>query len=336
MLGISAITILSSIVYQRSGLSSMIKTRAIVLHRFPYSDSSFIVKVLTEESGIVSFIVKGGKKKESPFRGALDPLALSEVVFRQNPNTELQFIKEATLLDWRKDMRNDLLSLAKAQVITEMILRYAPQGVPLQEEFERLEQSLREFNETCGSSANAANSATSSSKLNAEQNATPSASAPATSADSPSTNSATSASAIANATDSLSTKSVTSANTVATPLAPHKSNIFARWLLDTCDMWGYNLDLETCSRCGHTLDKPAADFFPETGGFVCHACLGVETPRARTETLQGLWALHSGNKIEHPEFTENALLAYLRHHIGFLKEIHSIKFLNETRKLFGK
>ena len=293
----------------------MIKTRAIVLHRFPYSDSSFIVKVLTEESGIVSFIVKGGKKKESPFRGALDPLALSEVVFRQNPNTELQFIKEATLLDWHKDLRNDLLSLAKAQVITEMILRYAPQGVPLQEEFERLEQSLREFNETCGSSANAANAATSSSMQNAEQNATPSLNA-----------SATSASAIANSAESLS----------AIPASAHKSNIFARWLLDTCDMWGYNLDLETCSRCGHTLDKPAADFFPETGGFICHACLGVETPRARTETLQGLWALHNGDKIEHPEFTENALLAYLRHHIGFLKEIHSIKFLNETRKLFGK
>jgi len=311
----------------------MIKTRAIVLHRFPYSDSSFIVKVLTEESGIVSFIVKGGKKKESPFRGALDPLALSEVVFRQNPNTELQFIKEATLLDWHKDLRNDLLSLAKAQVITEMILRYAPQGVPLQEEFERLEQALREFNETCGSSANAANAATSSSMQNAEQNATPSVNA-----------SATSASAIANSAESLSTKSATSASAPTTsaeslsaiPASAHKSNIFARWLLDTCDMWGYNLDLETCSRCGHTLDKPAADFFPETGGFVCHACLGVETPRARTETLQGLWALRNDDKIEHPEFTENALLAYLRHHIGFLKEIHSIKFLNETRKLFGK
>ena len=252
----------------------MIKTRAIVLHRFPYSDSSFIVKALTEECGIISFIVKGGKKKESPFRGALDPLALSEVVFRQNPNTELQFIKEATLLDWRKDLRNDLLSLAKAQVMAEMIMRYAPQGVPLQEEFERLEEALSEFDTT--------------------------------SADSHSTNSA----------------------------PPHKSNIFARWLLDTCEMWGYNLDLETCSRCGKALDKPAADFFPETGGFICHACLGVETPRARIETLNGLWALRCVQQIEHPEFTENALLAYLRHHIGFLKEIHSIKFLNETRKLF--
>ncbi len=286
----------------------MLKSRAIVLHRFPYSDSSWIVKALTEESGIVSFIVKGGKRKESPFLGALDPLALSEVVFRQNPNTELQFIKEATLLDWRKNLRNDLLSTAKAQVMTEMIMRYAPQGVPLQEEFERLEQSLSEFDETCGSSdATNANSANASSSVRSSTMA-----------------------------DSLSTNSATSARTFATPHTAHNSNIFARWLLDTCDMWGYNLDLETCCRCGKTLDKPAADFYPETGGFVCHACLGVDTPRARTETLNGLWALRTGEKIEHPEFTENALLAYLRHHIGFLKEIHSIKFLNETRKLFGR
>jgi DNA repair protein RecO (recombination protein O) len=99
-------------------------------------------------------------------------------------------------------------------------------------------------------------------------------------------------------------------------------------------MWGYNLDLTTCSRCGRTLEKPAADFFPETGGFVCQACLGVEHPRARLETLNGLWALQTDGKIERSEFTENALLTYLRHHIGFLKEIHSLKFLNETRKLF--
>ena len=214
----------------------MLKSRAIVLHRFPYSDSSWIVKALTEESGIVSFIVKGGKRKESPFRGALDPLALSEVVFRQNPNTELQFIKEATLLDWRKDLRNDLLSTAKAQVMTEMIMRYAPQGVPLQEEFERLEQALHEFNETCGSSdATNANSANASSSVRSSTSA-----------------------------DSLSTNSATSARTFASPHTAHNSNIFARWLLDTCDMWGYNLDLTTCCRCGKTLDKPAADFFPET------------------------------------------------------------------------
>lgn len=241
----------------------MIKSRAIVLHRFPYSDSSWIVKVLTEECGIVSFIVKGGKRKDSPFKGALDPLSLSEIVFRQNPNAELQFLKEASVIEWHPQLRENLLDSAKAQVMTEIVLRYAPAGVPLEGEFALLENALREF-DGAGST----------------------------------------------------------------------SGVFARWLLDTCDLWGYNLDLGTCSRCGKPLAEPAADFHPESGNFVCKDCLGVETPRARPETLIGFWNLRTGNAIERPEFTENALLAYLRNHVGFVKEIHSLKFLNETRKLF--
>ena len=242
----------------------MIKSRAIVLHRYAYSDSSWIVKALTEECGIVSFIVKGGKRKESPFKGALDPLALSEVVFRQNPNAELQFVKEATILDWHRNMRDDLLNTAKAQVMTEIVLRYAPAGVPLEGEFSLLENALKALDAPCP-----------------------------------------------------------------------PSNVFAQWLLDICDLWGYSLDLQTCSRCNRPIDGAAADFHPETGAFVCKGCLGVDTPRARPETLLGFEALRNGNTaIAHPEFTENALLAYLRNHIGFLREINSLKFLNEARKLF--
>lgn len=252
----------------------MIKSRAIVLHRFPYSDSSWIVKVLTEERGIVSFIVKGGKRKDSPFKGALDPLSLSEIVFRQNPNAELQFLKEASVIEWHPQLRENLLDSAKAQVMTEIVLRYAPAGVPLEGEFALLENALAALD------------------------------APA-------------------APDSANSDT-----------AGSTSGVFARWLLDTCDLWGYNLDLGTCSRCGKPLAEPAADFHPESGNFVCKDCLGVETPRARPETLIGFWNLRTGNAIERPEFTENALLAYLRNHVGFVKEIHSLKFLNETRKLF--
>ena len=264
----------------------MIKSRAIVLHRYAYSDSSWIVKALTEECGIVSFIVKGGKRKESPFKGALDPLALSEVVFRQNPNTELQFVKEATLLDWHKDMRDDLLKTAKAQVMTEIVLRYAPAGVPLEGEFSLLEEALA--------------------ALSLPANNAPDIKPPA-----------------GNAPESKP------------PANIPPSNVFAQWLLDICDLWGYTLDMHTCSRCGHQIEGAPADFHPETGAFVCKSCLGVESPRARKETRDGFYALRTGQgAIANPEFTENALLAYLRNHIGFLREINSLKFLNEARKLF--
>lgn len=261
----------------------LVKSRCIVLHRFPYSDSSFIVKALTEESGVVSFILKGGKRKDSPFKGALDPLAESEVVFRENPQKAggdgLLFVKEATLLNWRGHMRDDLMSQAVAQVMAEIVMRYAPPGVPLQDEFTLLNNALEELERAHSSDQ-------------------------------------TSTDAAANGTG-------TSAN-----------NVFAQWLLDTCDLWGYHLDLSTCSRCERELDQAAADFHPESGGLICRACLGVESPRARIQTVQGLWSLAYGQSIgESRVFVENALLAYLRNHIGFLKEIHSLQWLQEIRKL---
>lgn len=263
----------------------MIKTRAIVLHRFPYSDSSWIVKALAEETGTVSFIVKGGKRKDSPFRGALDPLALCEIVYRENPNTELQFLKEASVINWHAHLREDLLALAKAQVMAEIVLRYAPAGVPLEGEFSLLEEALAALDVPAGNAP--------------EQDAAPSLPAG-----------------------------------IKPPA--NKSGVFARWLLDICELWGYHLDMSSCNRCDHQIEGVPADFHPETGAFVCKSCLGVETPRARPETLAGFEALRTGRAIAHPEFVENALLAYLRSHIGFMREINSLKFLNETRKLYDR
>lgn len=121
------------------------KTNVIVLHRFPYSDSSFIVKALSREQGVVSFLVKGGKRKESAFKGSLDPLAESEVVFNSNAKAELQFLKEATLINWHGALRNDLLLQAKASVMAEILLKFAPQGLPLENEFISLQKALEEL-----------------------------------------------------------------------------------------------------------------------------------------------------------------------------------------------
>ena len=195
----------------------MIKTRAIVLHRFAYSDSSFIVKALTEECGVVSFIIKGAKRKESPFKGALDPLALSEVVFRQNPSAELQFIKEASIVNWHGTMRQSLLNLAVAQVMAEVVLRYAPQGVPLPDEFQLLQVTLARLD---------------------------------------------------------------------SPTAPE--GIFAQWLLDTCDLWGYHLELGVCSRCEGVLTESAADFFPESGALICKQCDHRIYPRINPAVIVGV------------------------------------------------
>lgn len=303
----------------------MIKTRAIVLHRFPYSDSSWIVKALTEETGTVSFIVKGGKRKDSPFRGALDPLALCEIVYRENPNTELQFLKEASVINWHPHLRENLLALAKAQVMAEIVLRYAPAGVPLEGEFSLLEEALAALDVPDIKLPADDNSRV---KLPADSEVKPPA------GNSPEVK-LPEAGVKQSAGNSPEQDAAPSLPAGIKPPA-NKSGVFARWLLDICELWGYHLDMNSCSRCDHQIEGAPADFHPETGAFVCKSCLGVETPRARPETLAGFEALRTGRAIAHPEFVENAILAYLRSHIGFMREINSLKFLNETRKLYDR
>ena len=47
------------------------KTRAIVLKAIKYGDNSLIVKLLTEQNGLQSFMIKGAYNKNAKIRAAL-------------------------------------------------------------------------------------------------------------------------------------------------------------------------------------------------------------------------------------------------------------------------
>lgn len=123
------------------------KTRVIILHRFAYSDSSWIVKAFSADFGILSFLLKGGKRKESPFKGAFDPIAYSEVVFQSSRNSEFLFAREASLINWFGDLRKNLEALAIAQVMAEFFLRYTPHGISQQKEFNLLLNAFSDLNQ---------------------------------------------------------------------------------------------------------------------------------------------------------------------------------------------
>lgn len=246
-------------------MQEVIKSRCISLHSFAYSDSSLIVKALTEKCGIVSFILKDVRRKNLQFGRAFDIFTLSEVVFKQNPTAELQFVKEASIINWHSKLREQLKNLAYAQVMAEIILSCAPQGVALQGEFQLLLNTLLE-------------------------------------------------------------------------LDSNKSDcIFAKWLLFTCDLWGYHIDLNHCSICGQALQIAAADFFAAQG-LICSKC--AHNTLARPETLQGFWELHKYasdysklKKLSGKIYVENALLLYLKNHMGMQGNLRSLSFLQEVRKL---
>ena len=74
------------------------KTKAIVLRRIKYGDSSLIVDMLTEKSGRVSFIVRIPKTQKGKLKKQLfQPLTLLSIVFDNHQRASLQHIRDIAI-----------------------------------------------------------------------------------------------------------------------------------------------------------------------------------------------------------------------------------------------
>ena len=78
-------------------MESTDKTRAIVIKAVKYGDNSLIVKLLTEQNGLRSFMVKGAYNKTAKIRAALfQPLTLLDIVSADS-HGELGYLREANV-----------------------------------------------------------------------------------------------------------------------------------------------------------------------------------------------------------------------------------------------
>ena len=73
-------------------------TRAIVIHSFPYSDSSIIAKTYCEKGGYTYFLAKGYKKGRK-HKAALHPLAAVEISYNDKGRSGLKMANRIDLID---------------------------------------------------------------------------------------------------------------------------------------------------------------------------------------------------------------------------------------------
>jgi len=121
------------------------RTQIIILHRYAYGDTSWIVKALSPDVGILSLLVKGAKAKNSQFKAGIDPFAHSEIEIRYNRhrgNSSLIIPKEAYLQNYFPKMRSNLQSLATAQLMAEILLKLGNGRSHASEEFKWLLNNL--------------------------------------------------------------------------------------------------------------------------------------------------------------------------------------------------
>jgi DNA repair protein RecO (recombination protein O) len=73
-----------------------LSTRGIVFRQTKYSDSSLVVRIFTEESGLGSYIIKGARGPKAKIKASLfQPLTLLDMVINRKEKNDLNHIREA-------------------------------------------------------------------------------------------------------------------------------------------------------------------------------------------------------------------------------------------------
>jgi len=73
-----------------------ISTRGIVFRQTKFSDSSLVVKIFTEDSGMGSYIIKGARGPKAKIKASLfQPLTILDLVVSNKEKSDLHHIREA-------------------------------------------------------------------------------------------------------------------------------------------------------------------------------------------------------------------------------------------------
>jgi DNA repair protein RecO (recombination protein O) len=102
-----------------------VRTPALILHSFPYGDTSRILRLLTPGYGVRAVIAKGARSPRSRFGGILEPFTEGEAQFNLRENRDLYTLSGFTLVRSRQAIGRDLLAFTGASVLAEIVMRFA-------------------------------------------------------------------------------------------------------------------------------------------------------------------------------------------------------------------
>ncbi|MEA5026385.1 DNA repair protein RecO [bioreactor metagenome] len=96
------------------------KTEGIVLKQSDYKDNDYLLSVITPGYGLISLVARGAKKNSSKNSYACSPLTLADFLFDDHYPSTLHALHSATVTDTYKNIREDLLKVAAANVMLDM------------------------------------------------------------------------------------------------------------------------------------------------------------------------------------------------------------------------
>ena len=110
--------------------------RGIVLRTQRLTESSLIVRWLTQDAGRLSTVAKGARRAKSPFAGRLDLFVEADFTFSRSARSELHLLREVSVTDFHLALRNSLEQLRAAAYCSTLLEQTTETDTPLPGLFE--------------------------------------------------------------------------------------------------------------------------------------------------------------------------------------------------------
>ncbi|MCG9785736.1 DNA repair protein RecO [Vibrio mediterranei] len=115
--------------------------RCFVLHRRPYSESSLILDVFSEEYGRVTLLSKGARSKRSNLKGALQPF--TPLLLKWSGGGSMKTLRQAEAISLGLPLSG--INLYSAMYVNELIARVLASEIPFPALFHDYLQTLTEL-----------------------------------------------------------------------------------------------------------------------------------------------------------------------------------------------
>lgn len=125
----------------------IIQTPALVLKRFPYGDTSLIARCFARETGKLSVIAKGARRKGSPLAAGFQPLGYLALIYYHKDSREIQTVSSIDIIESWQNFSDDLVAVSMALAVLEITDKTLPEYDPHPNLFDILVAVIRAFDQ---------------------------------------------------------------------------------------------------------------------------------------------------------------------------------------------
>ncbi len=106
----------------------IVRTDAVVLRAFDYSETSTIATLLTRRDGVISVLARGARRPKSRFGATLQPMAYVQIVYYLKEARTLQTLKEAAHVQRFPELTANLDRVTVGLRIVELVRAMLEEG----------------------------------------------------------------------------------------------------------------------------------------------------------------------------------------------------------------